>query len=312
VSRAGRIVLGLAVLAILAGAGGCGGGGSACGNNHVDPGEACDDGNGRDDDGCSNACVVQATSDVALQWRILHDVVPGFDESCDGIGATTAKLHLVGPLPGDFEVDCNFSQYKVSAMRAGDYTVTVTLFDAAGMAVTEPASTSFTVADQSLIVPVDIVLADLIDTTPWRGDWFYRFKWNGATTCAAANPPVVNTRIRLDRNGSALLNEAGMAIDGMTPTPCYDFDDQFAHAVNKLPFGPVRLYVTGVDAAGQGRFFGTFDTFVGAGIVNPPLVYDVLAPMTDAGVPEPEIDAGMPDGGEADAGASDAAVPDAS
>jgi hypothetical protein len=38
----------------------------------------------------------------------------------------------------------------------------------------------------------------------------------------------------------------------------------------------------------------------------------VLAPMTDAGVPEPEIDAGMPDGGEADAGASDAAVPDAS
>ncbi|MDB4961147.1 MAG: hypothetical protein JWP01_1146 [Myxococcales bacterium] len=33
-----------------------------CGDNHVDSGEACDDGNMANDDGCSSTCTIQSTS----------------------------------------------------------------------------------------------------------------------------------------------------------------------------------------------------------------------------------------------------------
>ena len=45
-----------------------------CGNGRVDEGEACDDGNGIDDDGCSNACELNLCGD---------GIVNGPDEECD-------------------------------------------------------------------------------------------------------------------------------------------------------------------------------------------------------------------------------------
>jgi cysteine-rich repeat protein len=253
------------------------GGGSACGDNHKDSDEQCDDGNDRDDDACSNSCKVQNTNDVSVQWRILGDAVPGFVESCDGIGAITAHIVLDGPIPAEVDVECSYSQYVLAALRPGDYTVTITLYDAAmptPAAVTLGTQAQFTVTEGDMTVPLVIPWEDLA-TTNLRGDWFYRFKWAGATTCAAAVPPVDSVRIRLTQNGQPVADEQGNLIDGTDEIPCYDFDDAFAHAVNRLPFGPATLTVQGTNAGGQVNFEGTFDTFIGAGIQNPALLYDV-------------------------------------
>ena len=48
-------------------------GGAACGNNVLDPGEACDDGNTRDNDGCNAICNIEFCGDGVQQT----------DESCD-------------------------------------------------------------------------------------------------------------------------------------------------------------------------------------------------------------------------------------
>ena len=43
-----------------------------CGNNLVEPGEACDDGNNDDGDGCSAACQIESTPvPILLKWGIV-------------------------------------------------------------------------------------------------------------------------------------------------------------------------------------------------------------------------------------------------
>ena len=56
------------------------GGGLACGNGVMDPGEACDDGNGVMDDGCTNACALPACGDGVVQGSA--------GEQCDDGGQT--------------------------------------------------------------------------------------------------------------------------------------------------------------------------------------------------------------------------------
>ena len=53
-----------------------------------------------------------------------------------------------------------------------------------------------------------------------------------------------------------------------------------------VPFGPAELTATGIAAEGI-AFHHTFDTFIGAGISNPTLTFDVTNPPTDAGVDAP-------------------------
>lgn len=271
---------------VAAGLAACGGGGPDCGNGVVESGEQCDEGDDNGGARCNFFC--ESALDANIQWRILADVVPGFVETCDGIGAATAHLELDGPMVAgkppkrvSFDIECSFSQYLVSALDVGDYVVRLTLRDAEDGAVTRgQTSMAFSVVDRDVTVPLVIPLEDLESTT-YRGDWFYRFTWGGATTCAAAVPPVASTRIRIESNGHVVMNEQGTPIDGSAPTEC--FDDQFNHAVNRLPFGHASVRITGVDAEGNAIFQGTFATFIGAGLSNPPLLYDVPSLLPDAG-----------------------------
>ena len=72
-----------------------------------------------------------------------------------------------------------------------------------------------------------------------------------------------------------------------------------------VPFGQAQIAVSGRDTGGTEWFRGTFDTFVGAGVSNPILTFDVPS-VVDAAVDAPTdapTDAGVD--------APDDAAPDA-
>ena len=282
-----------AVTAAAALVGGCGGG-SECGNGVAESGEQCDDGNIRDDDGCSNTCKAQQTRDAQLIWSMVAKELIGFSESCTGVAAATVHLVVTGPVNLTLDKDCNDSQTKLMALDPGHYTVNGTLFDAAHTALTKGgAMAEFDISSAPpgppVQVTVDFPFADFVRA--YQGNWLYRLKWAGAATCAAAAPPVVNRTIRIERAGVPVMSSDGVTLDGMTPEPCTD--PSSAPQIKNLPWGPANVIITGLDGASVPRFRQSFPTFLGAGILNPILNYDVASLAPDAGVP----DAGVPDAG---------------
>jgi hypothetical protein len=247
----------------------------------------------RDDDACSNACRQRDTRDAQLIWTMIANEVPGFDESCTGVAADRVKLVITGPTPLTLDRDCNEGQFIQTVLEAGHYSVVGTLFDSSGAALTRgmakaefdmPASPSGTPVQ----VNIDFPFADFI-RTDYTGSWIYRFAWDGATTCASALPPVVKRTVRLERGGVPLAGTDGVSLDGMVAGDCTD--PSSAPQVLGVPWGPADLTIVGLDAASMPQFRETFHTFVGAGIFNPILTYDVDSLRPDAGIP----DAGVAD-----------------
>ena len=156
--------------------------------------------------------------------------------------------------------------------------------------------TSFVIPEVPPGAPVQVTLNFPFEDflrTDYVGNWFYSLTWAGQAMCAAAMPPVVKTSLRLERGGQSIVSADGVSVDG-TPKACVDGSNE---VINKLPWGPANLTVIGLDASGTPQFQETFPTFIGAGILNPTLKFDVdsLAPdagVPDAGVPDAAIDAG--------------------
>jgi hypothetical protein len=132
----------------------------------------------------------------------------------------------------------------------------------------------------------------------YLGTFFFRTLWGG-DDCAAAFPPVVQHRLTLTQNGVpvSVTTENGDPLDGSAPGPCQPFADEFPQSALTVPFGLASFTVEGLDSGGTAQFRETFETFVGAGISNPELHFDVNSLAPDAGV-----DAGVPDASTPDAG----------
>jgi hypothetical protein len=77
----------------------------------------------------------------------------------------------------------------------------------------------------------------------------------------------------------------GQKLDGTDPEPCRALTEEFPQTAKELPFGPATLVVEGKDPGGNMKYTKSFDVFVGAGLSNPTLTFDVPAPPVDAGVP---------------------------
>ena len=81
----------------------------------------------------------------------------------------------------------------------------------------------------------------------------------------------------------------GTPLNGSAEGDCLAADptvEQFPQSALMVPFGAATFTVEGLDAARDVQFSETFDTFVGAGISNPELVFDVASTAPDAGVPD--------------------------
>lgn len=288
---------------LLAGVAGCGGGASPdCGNGVVEGMEECDDGNTIQNDGCDNGCVT-STNDVHVRWSLIEaDEFAGFTgETCPGVGASRVRFDFTGAEARTEEVQCEFSETFLRDFASGDYHVVAVLVDEAGTALTAGETQADFTVNGDVEVSLNFAFADFLND--YNGNLFFRTRWAGAETCAAAIPPVVEHVLLLERDGQAIpgMTDVGDVIDGSAPGACRD--GASSQKVLMAPWGPATMTVTGLDATGTPRFMETFDLFIGAGVANPEYLFDVRSLAPDAGVP----DAAVPDAGVPDAAAPDAA-----
>jgi hypothetical protein len=67
----------------------------------------------------------------------------------------------------------------------------------------------------------------------------------------------------------------GASLDGSQSAACQPLSEEFPQAALDVPFGPATFTIEGLDSEGAMAYQTTFETFVGAGVNNPELVFDV-------------------------------------
>ncbi len=304
---------GALALAVAVTAPSCGSSDPYCGDGHHDQGEECDDGNDIDDDECNNNCIAKDHTRFTIKWAFNKDAAPGFTgDSCIDMGVASVEVQLVGAGADVTESDsCSFYQVVFPDLPDGVYGLTVRPLDINGNLLTnEPIETS-TVLQAG--AQVEVVIPPDAWSSSYTGTFFFRTLW-GSADCDSAAPPVDYVVMTLSQDGVPLeiTTNDGDKLDGSAEGACRPFANEYPQSANDVPFGPATFHVVGRSTSGgEADFEGTFDTFVGAGISNPELHFDVNSTAIDAGVPDAGPDAGEPDAG-VDAGVVDAAVvPDA-
>lgn len=254
--------------------------GAVCGNGVAEEGEACDDGNDRDDDACSNSCVVQDTLDAQVSWTILATEYAGvfaeFSETCGGVAADEIELSFTGPMVFAERMDCSYLNTPIRALLPGDYTIEAILYDTEDGSVqltNGETNASFTIAEgqvEAAAVTLDFGFADFLGS--YVGTYYFSITWDGLS-CAEAG--VSEQVLLLERDGLPLqgVTDNGDEIDGSTPGTCRT--EEFAQAIASLPWGPAIMTIKGLDDEGTVIYEGAFDTFVGAGLSNPEHGFDV-------------------------------------
>jgi cysteine-rich repeat protein len=275
-----------------------------CGNGVVESGEQCDDGNTDNADFCRNTCIqnLPDTLDATIQWAFNKNAAPQFDtDGCLDMGVSRVEVTIAGPETRTLDESCALRQVVFLDLAGGTYVATLLALDSDGnLMTTAPREATF------VVTTLDVAVEVVIGYEDWLGDYtgtfFFRTAWGGAD-CAAAAPPVAQHRLLLEREGgplSGLVTDVGDPIDGSAPGPCRSNQtamEEFPQSALLVPWGPAEFTVVGVDTTGVEQFRETFATFVGAGVNNPEMLFDVNSLAPDAGVP----DAGVPDAGVPDA-----------
>lgn len=302
----GRILLSgafaVAASAVWLGATSCGGGGAGdpyCGDGIQQPerGEQCDDGNDIDDDACHNDCTANLPGATRISWLFNGDAAPMFtNDSCTDLGVIRVRVTVTGPTTATTDESCALKQVTFQDLPAGMYTIKVEPLDINDMLLIDaPVETTTNLGPGAM---VEVVIPPDAWIRSYKGTFFFRVQWGGAD-CDSAAPPVVQQRLTMTQNGAmvAQSTEDGVPLDGSSAGACQPFANEFPQSALQVPFGAATLTIEGLDGSGTPQFSETFDTFVGAGISNPELHFDVNSLTPDAGVP---------DGGTADADVPDA------
>jgi hypothetical protein len=109
------------------------------------------------------------------------------------------------------------------------------------------------------------------------GTFLFRLSWGGMS-CDAVTPNAIDKQeVTLTVNGVVqdIMTDDGQKLNGMDKKPCKKLTDEFPQSALNVPFGLATLEVKGYDTMDEMKFTKTFDTFVGAGIMNPTLTFDV-------------------------------------
>jgi hypothetical protein len=268
-----------------------------CGDGVVDPGEECDD----DGPYCNDDCTARAPISLTVKWVFNKDAAPGFDgDSCIDLGVARVEVEVAGPVTASMDESCALRQVVFHDLPAGSYTARVTPRNVAEEPlVATPAEEAFEMGTTNR--EVEVAVPPEAWTGDYTGTFFFRLRWGGAD-CDDAAPPVNRHVLLLEQDGVPVtqLTQTGDRLDGVGSGPCRLFRDQFPQSALGVPFGRAVFTILGRDADDEVQFSGSFDTFVGAGLSNPELHFDVPS------IHEP--DAGVPDAGPMDAGVMDAGV----
>ena len=237
---------------------------------------AADDGQqmcGADHCGLQGHTVVKWMFDSYPDWGFAMDSCTDFGvgkvrvDAVDATGATVAsKLD-----------DCGAGQVTFEGLPEGDYTMYLAPQDFGGadlvsLPVTGPATAGTFGNDTTTTL--------MVPWTSWvgtyTGTFLFRLSWAGAS-CEVATPAVATEDLTLMVNGVVVsaTTDTGHKLDGTDPAPCHALSENFPESAKDVPFGPATLIVDGMDVGHSPVFHHEFATFVGAGISNPTLTFDV-------------------------------------
>lgn len=172
--------------------------------------------------------------------------------------------------------DCGLAQATFSGLDPGDYTVFMMPLDATGTPLlaapvvgTVTAGTLGNNTELTLNVPWDAWLGG-----PYTGTFLFRISWGGLS---CEETEIKSQRLTLTVNGVVqdITTDDGQMLNGSDKKPCKRLTDNFPQSALGAAFGPATLLIEGYDAVDAMRFSKQFDTFVGAGITNPTLTFDV-------------------------------------
>lgn len=242
---------------------------AACGG--MDP-QMC----GADHCGLQGHTVVKWMFDHYPDWQFTMD-------SCVDFGVGKVHVEAVGMdgVVHSGDDDCGANQVTFDGLPEGQYAVYVTPRDFAGNDLVTAA------AEGSVMAGTFGNNTETTVYTSWdtwigtfTGTFLFRLSWGGMT-CALASFPVATQTLTVMSNGQAVqaVTDNGQRLDGTDPQPCRALDEEFPQSALMLPFGPVTLIVDGFDSGQTMMVHHEFETFVGAGISNPTITYDVPMPM---------------------------------
>jgi cysteine-rich repeat protein len=269
-----RILI-LAAAALTAAA--CGGGSPYCGDGDLNEGEECDDGNDDDTDFCLASCKARQLSSLTLKWEFNSDEELGFlGDACIDMRARRVQVELLGgPEPLMMDESCSFKQVVFVDIPAGTYTARLAILDKDDLPLTE------TDPGQEIVFPGGST-TEVMQIAPekwlqsYLGTFFFRVGWMGAD-CDTAVPAVVQQNLTLVAGGQVFTGSTtdGAALDGSLGFACQLLTEEFPQAALDVPFGAATFTIEGLDAGGATVYESEFETFVGAGVNNPELVFDV-------------------------------------
>ncbi|MGE0548055.1 MAG: hypothetical protein AB7O24_22355 [Kofleriaceae bacterium] len=226
-------------------------------------------------------CDVKGVTTVG--WQFNHYPEWGFDSDvCNDVGAETVRVVATNVDNPDVTatdmVDCSRYQVAFLGLPPGTYDMVVTPFAADG---TELLATPVNalVAAGAPDTPTNVIayVPYTAWARPYTGTFLFKIAWAGAS-CDVAQPVVQTQVLTMTMGGQAVtpLTDMGQKLDGTDPKPCRPLNAvQF---VTSLPMGPATFAVVGKDTADTIVFAHTFETFVGASIFNPTMMFDVPAP----------------------------------
>lgn len=235
-------------------------------------------GGGTEDPCASIDCTLEGRT--VVKWTFNAYPERGFPmDSCVDFGVHKVAVDVVDAdgFATSGRDDCGAAQATFSGLAPGLYDVFVMPLDAAGnplLAV--PISSK--VEGGTLEVPTDVTV-----NVPWdawigtfTGTFLFRVAWGGLS-CEALTPMIKNQTLTLTVNGlvQEITTDDGQLLNGADKKPCKSLMENFPQSAKNVPFGPATLLVEGYDEADNMRFSKQFDTFVGAGITNPTLMFDV-------------------------------------
>lgn len=247
------------------------------------------------DDGikpCTQNCEVPGSTTV--EWLFNHYPEWGFEsDSCTDLGVFNVRVEALGiDDPSIYEVaepQCGAGQATFVGLPPGTYAIAVTPLDSELVPIVNAAAMGETLAGTTgADTKITINVPHTAWTQTYTGQFLFRLSWGGAS-CELAMPEAVALQtLKLTAGGRVVTarSDSEQLMNGTDPKPCRPLSEQFAQYVAALPFGPATLEVIGTRAGGEVGFEQTFDTFVGAGIFNPTITFDV-APIED---PDPEPD----------------------
>jgi hypothetical protein len=218
-------------------------------------------------------------SRTTIKWTFNRYPERGFQmDSCTDMQVNKVAVDVVdagGNVVQSLQSDCGNGQLAFFGLAEGDYTAYLMPLDAGGNGLlTAPTQGPFTAGpvgdnrEATVNVPVEAWIG------PYDGSFLFRISWGGMS-CETTD--IKNQVVTLTVNGviQNITTDDGQMLNGADKKPCKRLTDEFPQTAKNAAFGMATLKIEGYDNVDSMRYSHQFDTFVGAGISNPTLTFDV-------------------------------------